>query len=449
MKFRKMLAILLVFLLMLSGVGALARGDYMGTMRIVNCNEWVSLRMEPCSSSARVDTVPLGAVVHAYYYNEEYTRCYYAGWGYIKNEYLAMEEAYDPTGLGSIEQHYGESDFRERYPDYEAFTGSYASTTHTGNWIEAMYYFSAGSFRYTVVNCKSYVSLRQEADDSTDRILKVPLGATVHVNGIWHGWALSEYQGRYGWIKTQYLELSDPYHPDWNDSNYSPSYEYEEDYRDDPGYYLGGMYVVNCDEWISLWEYASTSSNRLSKIPLGTYLETYQVDDRFALVDYNDTVGFVLLEYLSYDPPAAEQRPSSGSSPSGNSSSTPYYGTWSDWQDAPISASNTREVETRTVYGYYYFACPGCGNHVHVWDYGDPSWCGGCGYAGSIQSGWHSVFTTQYYDYNNPAATLNDWLGTGRYYYEDSNYGRLFAWIDSGNPAPQGMTQYRYRDILY
>lgn len=444
---KRAIAILLTFLLVLSSAGALASESYyIGTMRVVNCEEWVSLRVEPSISSDYVDTVPLGAVVYAYYYNEEFTRCYYYGWGYIKNEYLTIEEAYNPIGLGSVERAFGESGFWELYPDYEAFDLPYANTTHTGGWIEAQYLFSTGSRQYTVVNCESFVSLRQEADDSTDRILKVPLGATVYVNGLWHGWALSEYQGRYGWIKTQYLELSDPYYTDSNEGDYNSSYEDEGDSCDDPGYYLGGMYVVNCEEWISLREYASTSSARLDQIPLGTFLEAYQVDDRFARVNYNGMTGYVLLEYLSYDPPMATQHPST-SSGSSNSSSTQQYGAWSDWQDAPVSPSNTRQVETRTVYGYYYFACPNCGNHVHVWDYGDPTWCGGCGYSGSIQSGWVSVFTANAYDYNNPAASLNDWQGTGRYYYDDPSYGRLFAWIDSGNPAPNGKTQYRYRDI--
>lgn len=431
---KRWIAILLAALLMLSCAGALASGNYyLGTMRVVNCEEWVSLRLLPDASSERIVKVPLGAVVEAYYENEEFTYCYYdTRWGYIRNEYLAMESAYDPTGLGSVEQELTISDFFQRYPDYEAFNDSYASTSHTAGWPVWMLLISSGGGRdYRVVNCNSYVSLRMEADDQTARILEVPLGATVQVQGFWHNWALSEYQGRYGWIKAQYLEPSNSYD--------GGAYDDGEDYRDDPGYYLGGMYVVNCEEWISLRESPSTSSARLARIPLGTYLEVYQVDERFAFVDYNGMVGYVLMEYLSYDPPTAAQRPSS-------EPSTPQYGAWSDWQDTPVSSSDTRQVETRTVYGYYYFACPSCGNHVHVWDCGDPAWCGGCGYSGSIQSGWTWVFTTRAYDYGNPAASLNDWQGTGRYYYDDPSYGRLFAWIDSGNPAPQGKTQYRYRN---
>ena len=449
---KRAIAMLLTFLLVLSSAGALASGSYyIGTMRVVNCEEWVSLRLLPDAGSERIVKVPLGAIVEAYYENEEFTRCYYdTRWGYIKSEYLAVADAYNPTGLGSVEQELTISDFFERYPDYEAFDDNYASTSHTAGWpVWQLLISSGGSRDYRIVNCNSYVSLRMEADDQTARILEVPLGATVHVQGLWRGWALSEYQGRYGWIKTQYLELSDPYYTGSSGGNYNSSYENADDYRDDPGYYLGGMYVANCEEWISLREYASTSSTRLDKIPLGTFLDAYQIDDRFARVEYNGMTGYVLLEYLSHTPPTTTQRPSSSSSSSSasGSSSTPQYGAWSDWQDTPVSSSSTRQVETRTVYGYYYFACPDCGNHVHVWDYGDPTWCGGCGYSGSIRSGWVSVFTTRAYDYGNPATSLSDWHGTGRYYYDDPSYGRLFAWIDSGNPAPYGKTQYRYRDI--
>lgn len=147
---KRAIAILLTFLLVLSSAGALASESYyIGTMRVVNCEEWVSLRVEPSISSDYVDTVPLGAVVYAYYYNEEFTRCYYYGWGYIKNEYLTIEEAYNPTGLGSVERAFGESGFWELYPDYEAFDLPYANTTHTGGWIEAQYLFSTGSRQYT------------------------------------------------------------------------------------------------------------------------------------------------------------------------------------------------------------------------------------------------------------------------------------------------------------
>lgn len=60
------------------------------------------------------------------------------------------------------------------------------------------------------------------------------------------------------------------------------------------------MYVVNCDEWISLRSSASTSAKRLKKMPLGVscqYLSSAK--NGFYKVKYNGTVGYALSKYLS------------------------------------------------------------------------------------------------------------------------------------------------------
>lgn len=503
----KRLAICLLALLLVFPCMSALAGDYLGAMCVVNCKEWVSLRLLPDVQSDVVARVPYEAVVLAYYENEEFTRCYYdSRWGYIQNQYLEMEEPYISDGRSSAEQELQSSDFFQRYPDYEAFNDNYANTVHTAGWSVWDFLSTSGGARdYVVVNCESFVSLRMEADEQTPRLMEVPLGTVVPVDGFWHGWALCSYNTRCGWIKAQYLEPynsaasdmgshSDAYwsemyianceewvslrqYPDTGSARLakiplgacvkvteltgafagvyydgmfgyvlrdylasSPPYMGEDDLREDPGYYLDEMYVTNCEEWISLYDDTDTTSARLARIPLGTRLSAYQVDTRFAIVDYNDIIGFVLLEYLSMDPPSTTIWQ--------ESTIDPQYGPWSDWGDESVQSSASRQVETRTVYGYYYYSCPSCGNHVHVYDCGDPEWCGGCGYSGSLESGWNYVFTETYYDYDDPAATLSDWHGTGRYFYDDPEYGRLFAWIHSGNPAPYGKIQYRYRDVL-
>ena len=64
--------------------------NYMGTMRIVNCSNWVSLRTYPSTSSSREITIPLGAYVDAYYYNSEFAEVVYKGYhGYVLMKYLA------------------------------------------------------------------------------------------------------------------------------------------------------------------------------------------------------------------------------------------------------------------------------------------------------------------------------------------------------------------------
>ena len=131
----KRLAICLLALLLVFPCMSALAGDYLGAMCVVNCEEWVSLRLLPDAQSDVVARVPYEAVVLAYYENEEFTRCYYdSRWGYIQNQYLEMEEPYIPDRRSSAEQELQSSDFFQRYPDYEAFDDNYANTVHMAGW---------------------------------------------------------------------------------------------------------------------------------------------------------------------------------------------------------------------------------------------------------------------------------------------------------------------------
>ena len=113
---------------------------------------------------------------------------------------------------GAAEQPLGCGAFSARYPGYVAYKGdSYASTSQTEGWCEADRLFTANSFSFEVTNCESFVSLRKEADQNSERILKVGKGEVVYVNGEYGAWSLCLYSGRYGWIKTQYLRSVDPW----------------------------------------------------------------------------------------------------------------------------------------------------------------------------------------------------------------------------------------------
>ena len=64
-------------------------GGYLGRKRIVNCNEFVTLRAEPSTSASAVTRVARGEMVDAYYCNGTFARCYYNGLeGYILSRYL-------------------------------------------------------------------------------------------------------------------------------------------------------------------------------------------------------------------------------------------------------------------------------------------------------------------------------------------------------------------------
>ncbi len=88
-------------LAMLLSVFALAEesGNELGTMQVVNCQEWVSLRQKPSSSSDRLVKVPLGAYVfNCVAYNDAFIKCEYNNYsGYIMTEYLEKADAGAPT----------------------------------------------------------------------------------------------------------------------------------------------------------------------------------------------------------------------------------------------------------------------------------------------------------------------------------------------------------------
>ena len=63
-----------------------------------------------------------------------------------------------------------------------------------------------------IVNCRDYVSLRAKRSTGSARLAKVPLGAMVMAFpefGGENGFTLCEYQGKTGYILTEYLELSE------------------------------------------------------------------------------------------------------------------------------------------------------------------------------------------------------------------------------------------------
>ena len=81
--------------------GTALRREQGPNMRIVNCDDYVSLRKAADKSSARIEKVPLGALVLAYPEEEQngFILCvYHSEYGYILTDYLApvdeiLEEA--------------------------------------------------------------------------------------------------------------------------------------------------------------------------------------------------------------------------------------------------------------------------------------------------------------------------------------------------------------------
>ena len=107
------------------------------------------------------------------------------------------------------------------------------------------------------------------------------------------------------------------------------------------------------------------------------------------------------------------------------------FGPWSGWVNSPIAANDNTQVQTQKAYTYYYYLCPACGAHMHVYNQCYP-WAGGCGSYAINSGNYVEVYSTTSY------SGVQDFHGTGKYYaYVD---GQLVFRHSNGE-----VTQYRSR----
>lgn len=134
-----------------------------------------------------------------------------------------------------------------------------------------------------VVNCKENVSLRTSPAMSASVIAAIPLGAKVgFVNEAENGYSYVTYNGNVGYVITSYLSQSSA--PVDSTVKYT-------------------MYVVNCNENITLRCKPSTQAGGIMTIPLGASVG-YISDENaeFYKINYNGIVGYSLKQYLSVQP---------------------------------------------------------------------------------------------------------------------------------------------------
>ena len=191
---------------------------------VVNCEEWISLREEPSVSAKVLKQVPLGAEVI---------------W-------------HDGAGNGFV------------VIEYEGVTG-YALHGYLQGYLEAV----------RVSNCEEWVSLRQQPDENSERIRKVPLGQLLYSGGRVGDFASVLYEGTYGYIATKHLTRAD-------NGTGVPRY---------------------ANRNISLYKAATEDSATLCRIPYDAKVMCYSTSERgVCYVNYLDKWGFVAQEDLSVAP---------------------------------------------------------------------------------------------------------------------------------------------------
>ena len=268
--------------------------NYVGPMRIANCDEWVSLREHPDTDSDRLAKVPLGDYVEAYMYspNPDFYVCETADGkvGFILVKYL--EYGTDaPAGVGPS----GSAS------SSNSSSSSSASSSGMKEDRPAKYMNNQNALgEWYVAHCDEWVSLREHPDTGSKRIEKVYLNDYVQAYEYSPNpdfYLCETSSGNIGFILKKYLECV----MDVPDDIY-----YGEIAKDDPWAYvcddnfMGGLTVVNCDEWVSLREKADTGSKRLAKVPLWADVDAYYYPPNpdFYVCIYQGEIGFILEKYL-------------------------------------------------------------------------------------------------------------------------------------------------------
>lgn len=208
MKRKISLALVVLVMFAVLTATAAARGQYLGQLRIVNCDEWVTLRASASTYARSVDRVPLGAFVDAYAYNSEFCECYYRGrHGYILTSYLSGMNPSDYLG------------------------------------------------QMRVVNCNEFVTLRDGPSTQANSVTKVPLGQVVEAYAFNDEFFRCEYRGMDGFILASYLEPVD------GNYEYSP---YGDDIYDDYDYDYEELYVPLVIESNARGEWNKVSGDKLN-----------------------------------------------------------------------------------------------------------------------------------------------------------------------------------------
>jgi len=109
----------------------------------------------------------------------------------------------------------------------------------------------------------------------------------------------------------------------------------------------------------------------------------------------------------------------------------------------PIEQGDGKEIESRTVYGYYYFFCSNCGAHMH--GHGTNAcytWAEGCGSSIPVTN------AVSFYHESPHTTGLLDWHGTGKY-WKEINGERVFKWENYTTKEYRARTYVEGEQMVY
>lgn len=137
-----------------------------------------------------------------------------------------------------------------------------------------------------VVNCNSFITLRESPSTNAAEITKIPLHAKVtYVSAARNGFYKIQYNGYTGYSLSRYLGYL----------NIPSEDEMDEDFHNADNPWI----VVDCDEFITLRDMGNASGTEILKLPRGAIVDYLRSENNgYCKVSFRGVQGYALEKYL-------------------------------------------------------------------------------------------------------------------------------------------------------
>ena len=319
-----------------------------GTTAVVTTQSGsLNLRQQARSGSAILTRIPQYATIAVHERGAEWCHVTYNGvTGYVMTVFLTFQDEPmpdlpdDSTGEG------------ESGGDADANDPNEPIVTPEPGGDDALY--------AVVTTVSGSLNLRRDALPGSAVLTRIPKGTTIRIDEKLSAWSRTTYGGQTGYVMNTYLTF----------------------HQGQPEISGGTTAVVTTASGsLNLRTEPSLSGGVIARIPQYATVNVQQRGDTWCYVVYNDTIGYVMTTYLTFDDDSAQTPPEGGDTSgesgsgsvdsSGNAGNAGGNGTMTAYVQTESGSLNLREQPGSA---YRVLRTIPRGSAVTVLSYGDP-WC--------------------------------------------------------------------------
>ena len=307
----------------------------------------LNLRQQARSGSAILTRIPQYATIAVHERGAEWCHVTYNGvTGYVMTVFLTFQDEPMPD-LPDDSTDEGESG-----DDTDANDPNEPIVTPEPGGDDALY--------AVVTTVSGSLNLRRDALPGSAVLTRIPKGTTIRIDEKLSAWSRTTYGGQTGYVMNTYLTF----------------------HQGQPEISGGTTAVVTTASGsLNLRTEPSLSGGVIARIPQYATVNVQQRGDSWCYVVYNDTIGYVMTSYLTFDGDSAQTPPEGGDASgesgsgsvdsSGNAGNAGGNGTMTAYVQTESGSLNLREQPGSA---YRVLRTIPRGSAVTVLSYGDP-WC--------------------------------------------------------------------------